>query len=307
MLKAGKAKGVVVVHLDVSVNLDVVTNLFHAIIHTAEASVDQILILTAGGVSGKGGKGGKGGDCPILNLQLGPINLDVLGLDVATSQICLAVTAHRHEGLLGELLCGLANALNAGTLANFLRGLSQGNLATLLGGLEGLLQGALNAITTTGGPGNAIATLLGRRQSCPVLDLKLGPVDLNLLGLEVDLDNCANGPVTADITGVTGALLGDLLCQLTSLNLNLEQIIDLLAGLNLPGALARVQGLIGDILGNGVVTVAELQSLLDQLANRPAGSSLGTGLGITGAIGVPLGLTGVSMYMLRRKIGRAHV
>jgi hypothetical protein len=52
---------------------------------------------------------------------------------------------------------------------------------------------------------------------CPILHLSLGPVNLNLLGLQVDLDNCANGPVTVDITAVQGPgnLLGNLLCSLT--------------------------------------------------------------------------------------------
>jgi len=52
---------------------------------------------------------------------------------------------------------------------------------------------------------------------CDILNLSLGPVDLNLLGLEVHLDNCHNGPVTVDVTAVPGAgnLLGNLLCSLS--------------------------------------------------------------------------------------------
>jgi hypothetical protein len=46
-----------------------------------------------------------------------------------------------------------------------------------------------------------------------ILHLSLGPVDLNLLGLQVGLDNCNNGPVTVDITAQPGPgnLLGNLL------------------------------------------------------------------------------------------------
>ena len=47
--------------------------------------------------------------CPILNLQLNAIHLSVLGLNVDTSNICLSITAHQGGGLLGDLLCGLAN------------------------------------------------------------------------------------------------------------------------------------------------------------------------------------------------------
>ena len=35
--------------------------------------------------------------------------------------------------------------------------------------------------------------------TCSVLSLELGPLNLNLLGLEVALDDCANGPVTVDM------------------------------------------------------------------------------------------------------------
>ena len=43
-------------------------------------------------------------------------------------------------------------------------------------------------------------------------------MDLNLLGLEVSLDNCNNGPVTVEITAHQGGgLLGDLLFNLNNL------------------------------------------------------------------------------------------
>lgn len=51
----------------------------------------------------------RGKSCPILNLSLGPIDLNLLGLAVNTSQICLAVSAERGSGnLLGNLLCEVA-------------------------------------------------------------------------------------------------------------------------------------------------------------------------------------------------------
>ena len=52
------------------------------------------------------------GACPILNLHLGPINLSLLGLNVDTSPICLDVTAHAGQGLLGDLLCGISTLLS---------------------------------------------------------------------------------------------------------------------------------------------------------------------------------------------------
>jgi hypothetical protein len=53
------------------------------------------------------------GACPILNLVLGPIDLNLLGLRVATNDIHLLIEAIPGPGnLLGNLLCGIANLLN---------------------------------------------------------------------------------------------------------------------------------------------------------------------------------------------------
>lgn len=58
---------------------------------------------------------------------------------------------------------------------------------------------------TTDGTGN---------RECPILNLDLGPIFLDLLGLQVDLS-----PVELDITAVPGAgnLLGNLLCSVAGL------------------------------------------------------------------------------------------
>jgi hypothetical protein len=63
-------------------------------------------------------------DCPILDLHLNAIHLNLLGLNVDTSNICLSVTAQHGQGLLGDLLCDVSNALNGGL-----------NLGDILGGL----------------------------------------------------------------------------------------------------------------------------------------------------------------------------
>ena len=160
---------------------------------------------------------------PILHLMLGPIHLNLLGLAVDTSNICLAIDAQTGSGnLLGNLLAGIANLLNGGTpLGTILGGLSSTNLNTLLGGITGLLNGALGQVTaptslagvTTGATSAAAATPVN------ILHLSLGPVNLNLLGLAVNLDNCAGGPVTVDITAIPGPgnLLGNLLGGLAHL------------------------------------------------------------------------------------------
>ena len=86
------------------------------------------------------------------------------------------------------------------------------------------------SVTSAGSPSN--------------LHLSLGPVHLNLLGLNVDLDNCDDGPVTVDITAQRGPgrLLGNLLSSVTHLLDGQGQ------GRPLANALNRVADAIGDIL-----------------------------------------------------------
>ena len=173
--------------------------------------------------------------CAILNLRLGPINLNLLGLVVQTSPICLVITGFPNGGLLGQLLCGLANGLNNGIpLVQYLQSLPPDQLNTLLAGIVDILNGSLanlyNAVLTSidsicGGPGH--------HRACAILHLELGPLDLTLLGLNVVLDDCDNGPVTVDITAVRGALLGNLLCGLLGHNLidigaTLQDILNLI-------------------------------------------------------------------------------
>lgn len=54
--------------------------------------------------------------CQILHLELGPLDLDLLGLQVHLNKVVLDITAQTGNGqLLGNLLCGLANLLNNGS------------------------------------------------------------------------------------------------------------------------------------------------------------------------------------------------
>lgn len=73
--------------------------------------------------------------CQILDLVLGPLDLDLLGLQVALDTVHLNITAVPGAGnLLGNLLCGVAGLLdgtNLGGLTDLLNQILQG----LLGGL----------------------------------------------------------------------------------------------------------------------------------------------------------------------------
>ena len=55
--------------------------------------------------------------CPVLNLVLGPLHLDLLGLNVDLNQVVLNITAQPGAGqLLGNLVCDVANLLNTNPL-----------------------------------------------------------------------------------------------------------------------------------------------------------------------------------------------
>ena len=59
--------------------------------------------------------------CPILNLVLGPLDLNLLGLTVHLNQVVLNITAVPGAGnLLGNLLCAVANLLNGTNLSGVL-------------------------------------------------------------------------------------------------------------------------------------------------------------------------------------------
>jgi hypothetical protein len=74
--------------------------------------------------------------CSILDLTLGPLHLDLLGLVVDLNQVHLTITADEAPGaLLGNLLCAVANLLNGG-----------GPLSTLLTTLTNDLNAILAAL-----------------------------------------------------------------------------------------------------------------------------------------------------------------
>ncbi|MEW2359631.1 hypothetical protein [Spirillospora sp. NPDC029432] len=100
----------------------------------------------------------------------------------------------------------------AGTLTPSRFVLNDGRMV-LEGVFDGTLRDAGGATigTVTGEPASLPVAL---QRECPILDLTLGPLDLDLLGLQVHLDR-----VVLDITAVSGPgkLLGNLLCALVGL------------------------------------------------------------------------------------------
>ena len=115
--------------------------------------------------------------------------------------------------------------------ATITRFVNQNGQLTVVGILSGIVTNAAGTPTTVI---STFATPVNITQAtCSILHLDLGPLDLNLLGLQVNLSE-----IVLDITGQTGAgnLLGNLLCGIAGL-------------LDSPGGLARLLNQILGILG----------------------------------------------------------
>lgn len=142
--------------------------------------------------------------CAVLDLQLDQLSLSLLGLNVNLGKVILTIKANPNEGVLGSLFCALAHTkLKLHSLASYARKLTA---VTHRSGLS--RSGKLLGFS---------APLTSQRQAaagaiCPILDLILGPLHLDLLGLIVDL-NQVHLTITAD---PNGGVLGSLFCSLAS-------------------------------------------------------------------------------------------
>ena len=135
--------------------------------------------------------------CQVLTLQLGPLHLNLLGLIVALSPVNLRITADSNGGLLESLFCSIASRnVTLSTKANARK----------------LTAAVQKSGLATKGVGFTVPAkqIQAQQGPCQILDLVLGPLHLNLLGLIVDL-NQLHLQITAD---PNGGLLGSLLCSL---------------------------------------------------------------------------------------------
>jgi hypothetical protein len=140
--------------------------------------------------------------CSVLTLQLNKLALTLLGLNVDLGKVLLTIKANPHGGVLGSLFCQLAHTkVKVRHLASYARKL------TAVTHRSGLSKSS-NLLGTS-------AAIAGQQQAapgavCPILDLILGPLHLDLLGLIVDL-NQVHLSITAD---PNGGVLGSLFCSL---------------------------------------------------------------------------------------------
>jgi hypothetical protein len=141
----------------------------------------------------------RSGACTILTLNLEKLELNLLGLNVHLQKVVLGVTGQPHGGVLGSLFCSLARAHVKAARVSAVARLNRAIGRT--GAVRPLrLTLGLHATTSAVGP------------TCSVLDLVVGPLNLNLLGLLVNL-NEVHLTVTAE---PTGGVLGSLFCNLAN-------------------------------------------------------------------------------------------
>jgi len=168
-----------------------------------------------------GGTAGMGGSCDILNLSLGPIHLNLLGLivnldDCNGGPVTIDITGTTGDGdLLGNLVCAVAGLLDSGTtLGDILGGLTSIDAGQLTAALTDLLNDFFSQALD---PTNAAPMVMAAQANgaCPILDLMIPEgIIVDLLGLVVE-----TSPICLNISAQSGPgnLLGNLLCSLTDL------------------------------------------------------------------------------------------
>ncbi len=143
-----------------------------------------------------------GGSCQVLHLFLDQLNLQLLGLNAHLDQVTLDVTGQAHGGPLGSLFCKLARAKLASTRSSAVKALNASVARHHMNALR------FNAAVFPK------ATATAAQPSCQVLDLIVGPLNLKLLGLVVNLKK-----VHLAVTATRGqGKLGDLFCDLADDN-----------------------------------------------------------------------------------------
>jgi hypothetical protein len=152
----------------------------------------------------------KSSSCSILTLNLKQLNLQLLGLNLVTGEINLRITG-RTDGTLGQLFCRLARGLKiaSATASHTARAVA----ATLN---RRLRHRPMHALRVQARLPIVTADAAQAAPSCKVLDLILGPLNLDLLGLVVDLYGPTNTqPVQVHVTAdPTGGVLGAVFCKL---------------------------------------------------------------------------------------------
>lgn len=155
---------------------------------------------------------GAGDACRVLYLRLDDLQVKLLGLNLDTSTVTVRIHGENSR-VLGRLFCRLAQAISVqrtANVANLARSLNRG-----LNGKPLQVLGLRAALYAQDAQATADAT---PAPVCPILDLTIGPLNLDLLGLIVDLYGATRTqPVRVVATAdPAGGVLGSTLCRLAN-------------------------------------------------------------------------------------------
>jgi hypothetical protein len=161
--------------------------------------------------------------CRILDLHLAQLYLNLLGLQVRTSAINLKIRGDQHR-LLGRLFCSLSKGINlshvrlAKRTAHSLNKRLAGQPLKFVRFSAPVYPQQQTTSGTTSSTAMKSSVPPVPPGSCEVLDLILGPLHLDLLGLIVDLYGPSRQqPVEVLVTAdPNGGILGSELCQAAS-------------------------------------------------------------------------------------------
>jgi hypothetical protein len=191
--------------------------------------------------------------CDILTLNLQQLFLELLGARVETSAINLELYARR-GAVLGNLFCALSRA--------------RISIPQVARAMNRKLDGRPLPVMAAEAPIRAA----DHQGTCQVLKLILGPLHLDLLGLNVDLyGRTKQSPVIVTISAVPGhGLLGDLLCSLAGGGniTSLASLQGVLRGLGVNISDVDLQNLLGSLgIGDltGGLSQVDLQRILAAL------------------------------------------
>ncbi len=148
----------------------------------------------------------------LVTLTLNPLNINLLGLNVQTSQIQVTISAQAGQGdLLGNVLGDTANLLNLPAVNNAVNNVLASTVTLLNSGSL-----SVAGVTTDTGPLSSPPSNTGTSTSTttPVLTLHVAPVHLNVLGADV-----TTSPIDLTLTAQSGQgqVLGNTVTDLANL------------------------------------------------------------------------------------------
>ncbi len=228
-------------------NLPAVNSAVNSVLSSAVTLLNSGTLSVSGINTGSGSLSNAPGttSTPVLNLQVAPVTLNLMGAVVTTSPINLTLTANPGQGqILGNTLTDLANLFNPPLPSS----LTIDQINTKLGDLLNQLNQQIPGIGNSPNPSPPLA-------NGQFLNLTVAPLNVNLLGLMLQTSsiqvNATNQTGNGDLLGnVTTTLLNTLGANPTNLgvlNGDLNAILGKVIGVLNASTLSLPVGIVGTL------------------------------------------------------------